>query len=527
MIGTLAFASMLVCEGGIAQQQPDQQQPSNQPADRPTESGAPLAVSQLSSESDRRLEEILDAAYGQIQALSEVQAAVDTGVVTLLGDVPRPRARENAEAIASKLEGVLFVNNQLEVVEPADGEGAEPAGPSVEDEAIQERLNIIFGHVEELAEVEASVEAGVVRLSGEVPGPEATRRAEEFAAQLDGVVYVDNDIQEAREFSRRLQPALDQLTELVEAAVVYFPLLFVALLILVVFWFVARTLTKVDFLFRRLSDRPLVQNIVRQLVSTVVFLGGVLLVLEVFDITALVGAVLGTAGVAGIALGFAFRDIGENYLASLFLSLRRPFNHNDQVRIEDFEGKVVRLTTRDTVLMTLDGNHVRVPNSRVFKSVIHNYTRNPRRRLAVTVGVSVDADLVEARHVGLDALDNMQGVLEEPRPFARVQRLAESNVEVAFFGWVNQSEYDFLNVQSEAMYIVKAALDAAGVEMPEPIYRVNLINPENQPVPKAPRTKPAEPAPASVVNLAADAEIDDQISEDRQHSDEPDLLEGK
>jgi small-conductance mechanosensitive channel len=401
-----------------------------------------------------------------------------------------------------------------------------PIDPRAQDDAIRDRLSTIFGTVEELSGVNAAVQSGVVRLSGEVPGPESSRRAEELAAGLDGVVYVDNDITEAREFSRRLEPAVDKLGELVDAAVVYLPLFVVGLVILGLFWMLASGVARIDFLFRRLSDRPLVQNIVRQVVSTLVFLSGVILVLEVFDITALVGAVLGTAGVAGVALGFAFRDIGENYLASIFLSLRRPFNHNDHVRIEDFEGKVVRLTTRDTVLMTLDGNHVRVPNSLVFKSVIHNFTRNPRRRLDVTVGVGVNEDLVEARRTGLDALDAMEGVLVEPPPFARVTRLGDSNVEVTWYAWVDQNEYDFLNVQSEARYIVKAALDAGGFDLPEPIYRVNLIEPSKEPAEKPAPKKPAQPAPTSIVNLEAEAEIDDQISEDRQHSDEPDLLEG-
>lgn len=105
-------------------------------------------------------------------------------------------------------------------------------------------------------------------------------------------------------------------------------------------------------------------------------------------------------------------------------------------------------------------------------------------------------------------------------------RLVESNVEVTWYAWVDQNEYDFLNVQSEAMYAVKAALDAAGFDLPEPIYRVNLIEPTKQPPREAVPKKPAKPAPTSVVNLEADAEIDDQISEERQQSDEPDLLNG-
>ena len=415
---------------------------------------------------------------------------------------------------------------------PAVAQQQEPAQPpiavDVNDQAIEERLNAVFEHVDELRNVTAEVESGVVHLTGEVEAPEAGRRAAELAGRLEGVVYVDNDIEAAQEVSRRLAPAVDKLVEVVDATIVYLPIVLVSLLILLVFWLVGRAVSRFDFLYRRLSDRPLIQNIVRQMAGSVVVITGVILVLEVFDITALVGAVLGTAGVAGIALGFAFRDIGENYLASIVLGMRRPFRQNDWVLIgEEVEGKIIRLTTRDTVLMTLDGNHVRVPNSVVFKSVIHNFTLNPRRRFGVEVGVGVDEDLVDVRRIGIEALDDMHGVLDDPRPFARVERLGDSNVQLTFFGWVDQAQYDFLNVNSEATHVVKAALDAAGVLLPEPIYRVNLRNLEQADKPEArpERPRPAEPAPPSVVNLEAEAEIDDQIAEERKHTDESDLLE--
>lgn len=85
--------------------------------------------------------------------------------------------------------------------------------------------------------------------------------------------------------------------------------------------------------------------------------------LDLLEATALVGAVAGTAGLAGLALGFAFKDIVENYLAGLLLAFQRPFDKNDHVTVEDHAGKVVRLTPRETILMTMDGNHVRVPNA--------------------------------------------------------------------------------------------------------------------------------------------------------------------
>ena len=101
---------------------------------------------------------------------------------------------------------------------------------------------------------------------------------------------------------------------------------------------------------------------------------GVLLALDILDLTALVGAVLGTVGVVGLAIGFAFKDIVENYLAGLLLSIRRPFALNDLVLIESHEGRVVRLTPSELILMTLEGNHVRIPNATVFKSFIYNFS---------------------------------------------------------------------------------------------------------------------------------------------------------
>ena len=94
---------------------------------------------------------------------------------------------------------------------------------------------------------------------------------------------------------------------------------------------------------------------------------GLVAALQILEATALLGAVLGGAGVIGIALGFAVRDTVDNYVSSLMLSLRQPFRANDHVVIEGHEGRVIRLTSRATILMTLDGNHLRIPNSTVFK----------------------------------------------------------------------------------------------------------------------------------------------------------------
>ena len=104
---------------------------------------------------------------------------------------------------------------------------------------------------------------------------------------------------------------------------------------------------------------------------------GIVIGLNMLGAGALLGAVLGGAGVVGLALGFAMKDTIENYVSSLMLSLRQPFRANDKVKIDDYEGRVLRLTTRATILLTPEGNHLRLSNSTVFKAVIVNYTAQP------------------------------------------------------------------------------------------------------------------------------------------------------
>ena len=105
------------------------------------------------------------------------------------------------------------------------------------------------------------------------------------------------------------------------------------------------------------------------------------------------------------------RDTVENYIASILLSLRNPFEVNDLVNIDGNEGNVVRLTTRATILISPDGNHIRIPNSTVFKAVIVNFTRNAERRFQFDVGIDTQQDLLEAQALALQALSSIEGVL--------------------------------------------------------------------------------------------------------------------
>lgn len=395
------------------------------------------------------------------------------------------------------------------------------------DERIRQRLQAIFAGMEEFGDLQVTVQHGVVRVSGQVDSPDVRQQAIEIAGRLDGVVYVKDSVQVRTELESRLTPAFRKIQQVVNRVVGYLPLLAVALAVLGVFWIISSLVERQDWLYRHFGKTELLQNLFRHLIRTGILLIGLIISLEILGLTTLVGAVFGAAGVIGLALGFAFKDIIENYLAGMLLSIRSPFTVRDWISVGEIQGSVVRLTTRELIVMTLEGNHVRIPNSQVFKSVICNFTRNPLRAFAVEIGVSTEEDFEEVSRTGIDALTAMKGVVRDPPPTMRIQEFGDFNVVVRFLAWVDQREFDFLKVRSEAMRLIKTAMDEADIVMPEPIQRVY-----HRPLP--PEKEGAEPAkvhPAASIKEAAEhvevnreTHLDRQIDEDEAASNEENLL---
>jgi small-conductance mechanosensitive channel len=319
--------------------------------------------------------------------------------------------------------------------------------------------------------------------------------------------------------SARIDVVREDFAQLGERWLDFLPLLTLALVTVALFWALAHLLTKSDFLFRWIDNRFL-RDMVRHLTRIAMIALGLLIALELLDATALVGAALGAAGVVGIAVGFAFRDIIENYLAGLLLSMRHPFEPNDFVSVDGNEGKVVRLTSRATVLLTLDGNHLRIPNAKVFKAVLVNYTQNPLRRIDFVVDIGVSEDLATAQQLGAQALTAMDAIMDEPPPLALIERLGDSSVSIHFYAWVDQRRTDFFKAQSEAIRIVKSTFDKAGIDMPAPIYQVHLSREIEAPARMAPPpTKSLEPG-----DTASDVRLDEQVESERA-AQGPDLLD--
>ncbi len=342
------------------------------------------------------------------------------------------------------------------------------------DARIKRRLGNIYSNLEGLQSIEVVVEEGIVTLRGEIGERADEERALELAARTADVVSVQNELLYNRDVGSKLQAIWQDLAQKGLGLLQFLPVLLVALLVFVAFWFIARWLTRERGYFSRWAPNVFIGDLLRQIVRVAITVVGLIIALEIADATSVIGSVLGALGLAGLAVGFAIRDTVENYIASILLSLRQPFSPDDHVVIDGHEGLVLRLTSRATVLMSFDGNHIRIPNSMVYKGVIVNYSRNPNRRFLFEVGVGTDVNLLDSLRLGRDTVQDSPGVLASPSASAQIHSLGDSNVVLRFYAWIDQTESNYSSVRSETVRRVKAAFQKADFDMPEPIYRLRI-----------------------------------------------------
>ena len=316
---------------------------------------------------------------------------------------------------------------------------------------------------------------------------------------------------------RRFDAVYDEVHGRTVRLIAHLPLLLAAIVIVLLAARLGRLVSQRLHWLRLRTRNPYLDGLIRRIVHGVILIAGVLIALDLLNATALVGALLGSAGVLGLALGFAFKDIAENYIAGILLSLRRPFSPGDTVRIDSYEGKVAALSARDMVLVTMDGNELRLPNALVFKAVLLNFTSNPRRRFEFTFHIDASHSIRKAQEIALAEIAGIDGVLAEPAPSWTLVEFGSAGTVLRFFGWVDQRQSDLGKIRSEAIRLVKGAFWRAGIGAPRTTNHVVLSRADDDGAP-APGDD-AEPATSIGVDTSVNRDIDSQVA-DVQNSDQ-------
>src|SRR3989339_1520353 len=275
--------------------------------------------------------------------------------------------------------------------------------PQTRDSEIAKRLKNILQATNWFTDSTVDVQDGVVFLGGEAKSDRFKEWAGDLARNTQDVVAVVNKITVGTPSIWDSQLILKEFLNQGKKVVRALPEVILGLIVLILAWLVAKAVHKlVQLIFRNRMNSSLLNQVIAKAAALFVFLFGLYFVFEMADLTTAAVTIISGTGILGIILGIAFRDLVENFLASILLSLQDPFQTNDLIDLTcpvtgyAVTGYVERLTMRATILISQDGNQVQIPNATVYKSNIVNYSSNPIHREAFLVRIGLNNPISKA-----------------------------------------------------------------------------------------------------------------------------------
>lgn len=397
------------------------------------------------------------------------------------------------------------------------------------DASIAVRIREILGELGNYEDVTVTVSDGVVTLRGTSNSLPEAQALDDLVTRIEGVVAIKNDVTETTDIRRRLDPAIERFMGRMEQLAIQLPLALIALTVFLIINWVGSRVGRWKNPWNRLAPNAFIADLFRTLVRVAFLIAAIVIALDIMNATALLSTILGAAGLIGLAIGFAVRDTVENFIASVMLSIRQPFRPNDVVEINGDQGKVIRLTSRATILLSFDGNHIRIPNATVFKSRIINFSQNRERRFMFTLGVDSAADLGATRELAVNTIQALPFVLYDPAANAWIGDITDAGVEIIVVGWIDQRETSMTLARGEALRLVKRAIEGSGVALPNTTYTLHMdgamppVEPAKTPA-KSPAPTPKDSDEIAVVSAEAEGALDRLIDAEREIGDGEDLL---
>lgn len=252
------------------------------------------------------------------------------------------------------------------------------------------------------------------------------------------------------------------------------PNIVVALIVFLIFYFAA---SAIKSLVKRLSKKYRrahnVGLVLGRLSQGTIILIGLFVALSIVIPSFKVGQLINLLGISGVAIGFAFRDVLQNFLAGILILLSEPFRIGDQIVVNNFEGTVQDIETRATTIKTYDGRRIVIPNSQLFTQSVTVNTAFDYRRLQYDIGIGYGDDIDQAKQLIKEAMHSVDGVLKDPPPDALVVDLAGSSVNIRARWWVTPPRRaDVLDVQDKVLTAIKNKLTANGIDLPYPTQQI-------------------------------------------------------
>jgi len=260
-----------------------------------------------------------------------------------------------------------------------------------------------------------------------------------------------------------------QVTAMLDGFVQSIPVIVVAIIVLLLTGLVAGFAAKIaDRITEKTEIRLSLRNLVETLVKLAIWLLGIMLAAIIVFPDLTPGSLFAGLGIGAVAIGFAFQDIFENFLAGVLIMLREKMQIGDVIECEGITGKVEHITLRETHIRALSGELTVVPNSILFKNPVEILTDQDQRRFDVVIGVSYDSNLDQAAEVIRTAVESVDGINMDKGIDVFAQEFNSSSVDFKVRWWAGSTNRDGHESRDKVVRAIKSGLENAGIEIPFP-----------------------------------------------------------
>ena len=256
------------------------------------------------------------------------------------------------------------------------------------------------------------------------------------------------------------------------------PNLLVAILVVVIFWVIARfACSAAERALGRVNTHAAARQLISNFLRVGILIAGVVVALGVLNLDKALASILAGAGIAGLAIGFAFQDLAGNIISGIGLAVNQkwPFKIGDIIETNGVFGVVDQIHLRTSIIRTLDAKMVVIPNKQIYQSPVVNYSVAGTRRVDVSCGISYGDDLEKVKKVVKEALSGLSTRDTSKDVEVFFEEFGGSSINFIGRFWVDYKRHpDFLDARSEAIIAIKRAFDENDIMIPFPIRTLDF-----------------------------------------------------
>lgn len=261
-----------------------------------------------------------------------------------------------------------------------------------------------------------------------------------------------------------------------ETLILMLPNLIVAILVLIAFIILARIGNKVTYkIISRITTRTALINFFPKVIFFVVVVIGIFLSLSILKLDKAVTSLLAGAGIAGLALSLAFQSTATNFMAGIFLIIKKPIQVGHVIKVDNVMGTVHKMNLRNTIIHSFQGQKIYIPNKNISQNIFYNYSALGKRRVDIEVGVSYSDDLLKTQEIALKTLNKLPFIKQNEDISAFYEEFGNSSIHFRLIFWIDYpDEPSFLKAKSEAIIAIKKAFDENNITIPFPIRTLDF-----------------------------------------------------